>query len=77
MLLPTQDVLWMENLLKESGADGVMIGRGSYGKPWFLSQVNDYLESGVYTAAPNLNSQYQIIKSHGLNTSNRQAFKTH
>ena len=28
-----------QNLLVESGADGVMIGRGSYGKPWFLNQV--------------------------------------
>src|SRR5215467_904635 len=25
--------------LAESGADGVMIGRGSYGRPWFLRQV--------------------------------------
>jgi tRNA-dihydrouridine synthase B len=25
--------------LRQSGADGVMIGRGAYGKPWLLSQV--------------------------------------
>src|SRR5215469_15561725 len=25
--------------LERSGADGVMIGRGSYGRPWFLRQV--------------------------------------
>ena len=25
--------------LELSGADGVMIGRGSYGKPWLLGQV--------------------------------------
>ena len=51
-------------LLEESGADGVMIGRGSYGKPWFLNQVNQYLETGLQSTAPDINTQYQIIKSH-------------
>ncbi len=41
-----------------------MIGRGSYGKPWFLNQVNEYLKTGVHAAAPDIHSQYQIIKSH-------------
>ena len=25
--------------LRQSGADGVMVGRGSYGRPWFVGQV--------------------------------------
>ncbi len=25
--------------LRQSGADGVMVGRGSYGRPWFVAQV--------------------------------------
>ena len=53
-----------QNLLEESGADGVMIGRGSYGKPWFLNQVNQYLETGFQSPAPDINTQYQIIKYH-------------
>ena len=53
-----------QNLLEESGADGVMIGRGSYGKPWFLNQVNQYLQTGFQSTAPDINTQYQIIKSH-------------
>ena len=32
--------------LEQSGADGVMIGRGAYGRPWFLSQVIRYLRTG-------------------------------
>ena len=27
----------------ESGADGVMIGRGCYGRPWFIAQVDRLL----------------------------------
>src|ERR1700733_15235055 len=29
----------VDNALTQSGADGVMIGRGSYGRPWFPAQV--------------------------------------
>src|SRR3990172_2214591 len=32
--------------LAESGADGVMIGRGCYGRPWFLRQVMHVLRGG-------------------------------
>ncbi len=37
-----------------SGADGVMIGRGAYGRPWFLGQVIDYLRDGRVTPPPGL-----------------------
>src|SRR5215831_13109766 len=33
------DVAGAERALSESGADGVMIGRGCFGRPWFLKQV--------------------------------------
>ncbi len=32
--------------LDRSGADGVMIGRGAYGRPWLLGQVLRYLATG-------------------------------
>ena len=32
--------------LRRSGADGVMIGRGCYGRPWFLAQVAHFLRTG-------------------------------
>lgn len=50
--------------LAESGADGVMIGRGCYGKPWFLSQVIEYLRSGELVAEPNLAIQLDTILRH-------------
>lgn len=49
--------------LKLSGADGVMIGRGCYGKPWFLRQVMNYLE-GKSTEAPSLDVQYDTLMHH-------------
>ena len=36
----------IRNALKESGADGVMIGRGAYGKPWLINQAMNFLQRG-------------------------------
>lgn len=35
-----------KNALNLSGADGVMVGRGCYGKPWLIAQMCDYFENG-------------------------------
>jgi tRNA-dihydrouridine synthase B len=50
--------------LRRSGADGVMIGRGSYGRPWFLRQVAHYLQTGAHLAAPDLATQKAILRRH-------------
>ena len=50
--------------LDESGADGVMIGRGAYGRPWFLAQAARFLETGERLADPSLSEQYQILREH-------------
>lgn len=52
------------SLLDQSGADGVMIGRGTYGKPWFLSQVITYLQTGTKTPPPSLERQLRVILEH-------------
>ncbi|MES2989150.1 MAG: tRNA dihydrouridine synthase DusB [Pseudomonadota bacterium] len=54
--------------LRQSGADGVMIGRGSYGKPWFLSQVMDALSGKEERPDPTLEEQYRVILTHYLDT---------
>ncbi len=50
--------------LRRSGADGVMIGRGAYGRPWFLAQVAAYLQTGELVAAPPLAKQKAILVRH-------------
>ncbi len=50
--------------LDQSGADGLMIGRGSYGRPWVLSQVMHFLETGERRADPTIEEQYHIIAAH-------------
>lgn len=48
----------------ESGADGVMIGRGCYGRPWFLRQVIHYLKTGQQLPDPTLHEQLDILLGH-------------
>ena len=50
--------------LELSGADGVMIGRGAYGRPWFLRQVMDWLTRGEISPAPSRQKQMQVVLEH-------------
>jgi tRNA-dihydrouridine synthase B len=54
----------VDKALELSGADGVMIGRGAYGRPWFLQQTIDYLRDGVISAAPTLHRQFTTLLEH-------------
>ena len=47
--------------LAQSGADGVMIGRGAYGKPWLLGQVMADLAGGGDKPAPTMDEQLALI----------------
>lgn len=49
--------------LAASGADGVMIGRGACGRPWFLGQVAGFL-GGARLADPGLERQKGIVLGH-------------
>ena len=50
--------------LELSGADGVMIGRGAYGKPWLLAQVMHWLKTGEELDDPSLADQFDLILEH-------------
>ncbi len=61
------DVTCLEDaktLLEQSGADGVMIGRGCYGRPWFPKQVIQYLKTGEKLPDPSLSEQLSILLEH-------------
>lgn len=51
-------------LLAESEADGVMIGRGAYGRPWFPNQVRHFLATGERLPDPPLAEQLATLLEH-------------
>jgi tRNA-dihydrouridine synthase B len=50
--------------LRRSGAAGVMVGRGCYGRPWFAAQVAHFLRTGERRQEPGLAWQKAAILDH-------------
>ena len=53
-----------KKLLEDSGADGILVGRGTYGRPWFLNQISHYLKTGERLANPTVEEQMEIVLEH-------------
>src|SRR5437762_6521342 len=53
-----------DRALEESGADGLMIGRGCYGRPWFVRQVIEWLKTRRRVPDPPLAVQLEIVLGH-------------
>ncbi len=50
--------------LSQSGADGVMVGRGAYGAPWLPGRIGQDLATGRDPGAPSLAKQGRIAVAH-------------
>ena len=72
-----------KSMLEQSGADGIMIGRGAYGRPWWPGVIAEALEPGSGRAAPALDEESEItaqhhqriLSAHGSHHGNRIARK--
>ena len=53
-----------DQALRESHADGVMIGRGAYGKPWLINQVGKFLQGCQIPPLPSAKDLYDIVCEH-------------
>ena len=51
-------------MLAEAGADGVMIGRGAYGRPWWPGVIAEALDPGSGIAPPDLPTEGEIVSLH-------------
>lgn len=54
----------IKKALHLSGSDGVMIGRGVYGKPWFINQAAHFLKNGKILDEPSPKAKLKIILKH-------------
>lgn len=51
-------------VMKQTGADGVMIGRASYGNPWIFNEVSSALGWGTLLPKPTLQEKQRVINLH-------------
>lgn len=53
-----------ERMMKETGCDGIMIGRAAQGNPWIFSRIKKYLENGVLEESPAPEEIRRVILQH-------------
>lgn len=53
-----------QELLRQTGCDGVMIGRAAQGNPWIFRDVVSFLENGTIPTAPTNAEKKEIILRH-------------
>ncbi len=51
-------------MYRQTGCDLVMIGRGSYGRPWIFREVRAYLETGKELPPVSLEERLSVMQEH-------------
>ena len=57
-----------QTALQQSGADGVMVGRGAQGRPWILAQIAHALFGAPKPDVPTGAALYDLVRDHYLRT---------
>lgn len=63
-------------MLKETGCDAIMIGRGALGNPFLFKQINHYLETGEILENPSNNERLDLCLRHAKELCNIMDEKT-
>lgn len=51
-------------MLRETGCDFLMVGRGALGRPWLFESINAYLDRGEILKEPSIEEQMEVMISH-------------
>jgi tRNA-dihydrouridine synthase B len=51
-------------MLEASGADGIMLGRAAYGRPWWPGVIAQALDPGSGITVPSLDDEAEIVREH-------------
>lgn len=51
-------------MFEQTGVDGIMIGRGSFGNPWIFKNIKHYLQTGEKLPQPTNQERLQIMEKH-------------
>ena len=53
-----------KRMFEYTGVDGIMIGRGTFGRPWIFKEIMEYLETGKKMEEPTNQEKLEIIEKH-------------
>ncbi|HIZ55970.1 MAG TPA: tRNA dihydrouridine synthase DusB, partial [Firmicutes bacterium] len=51
-------------MYEKTGCDLVMVGRGSYGRPWIFDEIRSYLYAGRVLPEPDIPARLQVMRTH-------------
>ena len=51
-------------MFEQTGVDGIMIGRGSFGNPWIFKNIKHYLQTGEKLPQPTNKERLQVMEKH-------------
>ena len=51
-------------MFEETGVDGIMIGRGSFGNPWIFKRISHFFQTGEKLPEPSKLEKLEVIKKH-------------
>ena len=49
---------------RETGCDGLMVGRGAQGNPWIFAQIDYYFKNGKHMAKPSVQEMVEMVLRH-------------
>lgn len=52
------------HMFQETGVDGIMIGRGTFGNPWIFQRIEHYLRTGEKLPQVTAEERWKIVKKH-------------
>ena len=53
-----------QHVLRHTGADALMIGRGAQGSPWIFRQIEQFLKDGSHLPTPSAQERHEVAVSH-------------
>lgn len=56
-----------QQVFQFTGADAIMVGRAAQGRPWIFREINHFLQTGEFMAAPSQQEISQIMQDHLTN----------
>ena len=58
----------VDRVFRETGCDGVMIGRGAIDNPWIFAQAKHFMKTGELMASPSLRERIETLLEHLRNS---------